>query len=312
MKLSTKHTTLLIISITGATLIITRTILDSAFSHSAAFYIAVPFILSMLLALVTDPPEEQTLWKRYLAEMRLSTIIMLATSAFLFEGFICVLFILPIFYLGITIGFLAKYIWEIQKSKRNRNRMNASVLPLLVFVMALEGVAPSTSFERANQVTKSLIIDAPIHALKANMARPIDLPRDRSLYLSIFPLPVDIQAGSLNPGDIHTLDFVYKRWFFTNIDRGEFHLKIEEVGDRHVKTRVVRNTSYFRKYLDIKGTRVAFDPLPDGRTKVSLMVEYDRLLDPAWYFGPLQSLAVNQSADYLLENVICRAYCDGK
>jgi len=298
-----------LIAITGAVFILARLILDSRFSHSALFYVAIPFTVSILLALVTSPSKKQNAWGAYLRDMRLGTIVLLGTSAFLFEGFLCVLFIIPIYYIVLTLGFLFKLSWE--RAERKRHKANASVIPLFVAILALEGLAPSTSFERQNSVTQTLIIAATIEELKANMARPIDLPGKRALYLSVFPLPVESKTGSLQAGDIHTLSFVYKRWFVTNIDKGELHLRIDEVGERHVKTSIVKNTSYFSKYLTIQGTEVKFTPLSDGRTTVSLTVHYKRLLDPAWYFDPLQKLAVNQSADYLIRSVICRETCDG-
>lgn len=58
--------------------------------------------------------------------------------------------------------------------------------------------------------------------------------------------------------------------------------------------------------MSIDGTQVDFTPLPDGRTKVALTVHYERALDPAWYFGPMQRFAVEQSAQYLIEQVIAR------
>lgn len=302
--------TTLIVAIIGAVFILSRLILDSRFSHSAAFYVAVPFTVSMLLALLTKPPTRRSALGDYLREIRFGTIVLLGTSAFLFEGFLCVLFIIPIYYAIITLGFFFKKLWEV-RNRRKRGRLNASIIPALVAIMAVEGLSPSTSFERQNSVTQTVVIDAPISVLKANMARPIDLPEQRPLYLSVFPLPVETKAGTLKAGDIHELTFVYKRWFITNIDTGELHLRIDEVGPAHVKTSVVRNTTYFSKYLSIEGTRVQMTELASGQTQVALTVRYNRLLDPAWYFAPLQKLAVDQSADYLIDNVICRELCDG-
>ena len=300
---------LIFFAIAGTVFLTTRAILDSPFAHSALFYLAVPFTISMLIGLLTSPPSGQTLGAEYLRELRTGMIFMLGTSAFLFEGFLCVLFVIPIYLIALTAGFLFKTLWLRHKNNRS-GRLKASLIPLVVAVMAVEGLSPSTSLERQNSVTQSLVINAPIETLKANMARAIDLPTKRPLYLSIFPLPVDAQAGSLSPGDIHKLSFLYKRWFFTNTHSGEFHLRIDEVGHRHVKTSVVKNTSYFEKYLSIQGTRVTFTERSDGQTEVNLTVNYERKLDPFWYFGPLQTLAVEQSADYLIKNIICRELCD--
>lgn len=288
-----------------------RLILDSNFANSAVLYVAIPFLVSFAIFQFTEKPKSGRLWMRYLAHLRDATIIMLATSVVLFEGFICVLMFMPIYYLIVSIGFGAEALFRKSEQDR-RSKLKASILPMAIALLAIEGLSPSTSFERQNQVTRSVIVNASIDELKANMGAEINLSARRHWFLSIFPLPVDIQAGTLNPGDVHKLDFIYKRWFFTNIDRGEFHLRIDEVSDTHVKTSVTRNTSYLAKYLNIQGTEVQFNPISENQTEIGLTIHYERLLDPAWYFGPMQKLAVSQSADYLVDQVIVREFQHGE
>ncbi len=288
-----------------------RLILDSNFANSAVLYVAIPFLVSFAIFQFTEKPKSGRLWKRYLAHMRDATIIMLATSVVLFEGFICVLMFMPIYYAIVSIGFLSKA-YPKKDRPSPQNKLRASMLPAMIALLAIEGLSPSTSFERQNQVTRSVVVNASIDQLKANMAAEINLSDRRHWFLSIFPLPVDIQAGTLNPGDVHKLDFIYKRWFFTNIDQGEFHLRIDEVSDTHVKTSVTRNTSYLAKYLDIQGTEVQFNTISENQTEIALTIHYERLLDPAWYFGPMQKFAVSQSADYLVNQVIVREFTHGE
>tara|TARA_R110002072_G_scaffold65527_5_gene161809 strand:+ start:327 stop:1265 length:939 start_codon:yes stop_codon:yes gene_type:complete len=294
-----------LIFLAGVGALTVRALLDSRFANSSLLYVATPFLVSFLLFQFTPKPNKTSATLRYLSHIRDATIVMLATSAFLFEGFLCVLFFMPIFYLIISINFLAD-VFTNRRGRHDRSKLRASVLPIFIAVLAIEGVAPSTSFERQNEVTRTVIIDLSIDELKANMAMPIELPKKRHWFLSVFPLPVDVQAGSLERGDVHKLKFIYKRWFFTNIQEGRFDLRIDAVEATEVRTSVVSNTSYLSKYLKIKNTRIVFDPLPDGRTQVSLTIQYDRLLDPAWYFGPLQRFAVEQSGDYFISSVFVR------
>jgi hypothetical protein len=58
--------------------------------------------------------------------------------------------------------------------------------------------------------------------------------------------------------------------------------------------------------MKIDGTEVRFSDAGGGRTRVSLTVKYHRLLDPSWYFGPMEQLAARQSARYLIDTVIAR------
>lgn len=287
-----------------------RLILDSNFANSAVLYVAIPFLVSFAIFQFTEKPKSGRLWMRYLAHLRDATIIMLATSVVLFEGFLCVLMFMPIYYLIVTIGFGAEALFR-KNEEGKRSKLKASVFPMVIALLAIEGLSPSTSFERQNQVMRTVVVNASIDQLKANMAAEINLSARRHWFLSIFPLPVEVQAGTLNPGDVHKLDFIYKRWFFTNIDRGEFHLRIDEVSEDRVKTSVTRNTSYLAKYLNIQGTEVQFTPISEDQTEIALTIHYERLLDPAWYFGPMQKIAVSQSADYLIDEVIVREFEHG-
>jgi len=46
------------------------------------------------------------------------------------------------------------------------------------------------------------------------------------------------------------------------------------------------------------------------QTEVALTIHYERRLDPAWYFAPMQEFAIGQSADYLIQSVIVREKAD--
>ena len=39
-------------------------------------------------------------------------------------------------------------------------------------------------------------------------------------------------------------------------------------------------------------------------TEVTLTIKYERLLDPVWYFGPLQEYGVKKTADYLIDKMM--------
>ena len=289
----------------GICSIVMRFILDSRFGTTSLTYVLIPFTISFLIYHFLEPADNTTHLSRVWRHFYYATIIMLATSAIIFEGFICVLFFMPIYYIGIAVALIIA-MRDDARDKAKENKLKASIFPLIVIISAVEGLSPSTSFERKNSVTQQVIIEADIATLKANMAQEISLPKDRHWMLTIFPLPQDIQAGSLNEGDVHKMSFIYKRWFFTNIKKGQFHLQLDEVKDNYIKTSVIRNDSYLASYMDIKGTEVKLQALGPHKTKVSLTIHYDRRLDPYWYFGPLQKFTVEQSANYLIDSVIAR------
>lgn len=288
----------------GVAALTIRAVLDSSFRNSALLYLLIPFALSILLYKTTARTDGATTIRRFLNHLRDGTIVMLATSAILFEGFLCVLMFMPIYYFAITIGFLFSLAADAANKRGGGKQVYA--IPALVVLLSMEGAANPLTFERYREATHVAVVDASIDQLKANMARPIAFPSERHWFLSLFPLPTRVEAGTLRPGDIHRMHFVYKRWFFANFSEGDMALRIAEVGPTHIRTEIVRNTSYLSHYMRIEGTDVRFRDLGGGRTRVALTVKYRRLLDPYWYFGPMQQFAATQSAKYLIDSIIRR------
>lgn len=289
----------------GAAALTIRAILDSQFRNSTLLYLIVPFAVSIGIHLLVPRPQGKvSVTRGYLRHLRDATIVMLATSAILFEGFLCVLLFMPIYYVIVTLGFI--FNWLADRPGDRGGRAEAFAIPALVVLLASEGLFDQTTVPRFHEAAYEEVVDGSIAELKANMARPIAFNGRRHWFLSIFPLPTRVQAGTLAVGDVHRLHFVYRRWFFANFQEGDMAIRIDEVGKDRIRTRIVENTSYLSHYMKIEGTEVRFRELGDGRTRVSLTVKYQRLLDPAWYFGPMQQLAAQQSAKYLIDTIIAR------
>jgi hypothetical protein len=287
----------------GASTLTIRAILDSSFRNSTLLYLLVPFAISIAIQKLV-PRSEGIHWGARLRDhLRDATIVFLATSALLFEGFICVLFFMPIYYLIVLVGYGISGFFD---KDDEGNRFRAFGIPALVLLLSAEGLTEATTVERYNEATHVAVLDGSIAELQANMAKPIAFTGKRSWFLSIFPLPTRVEAGTLRAGDVHRLHFLYKRWFLANYHEGEMHVRIAEVSPSRIRTEIVRNDSYLSHYMAIDGTQVLFRDLGQGRTEVRLTVKYRRLLDPVWYFGPLQQRAAQESARYLVETIIAR------
>lgn len=293
----------ILLALAGASTLTLRLLLDSSFGTGTLVYLAVPFILSVALWQFTPSPVGESVGTRYWAHMRAATIVFLATSAFLFEGFICILMFMPIYYIAASLGFAVRLGFE---KRDDTDVFRVAVLPVVAVLLVSEGLVPATTMPR--EQTSTFIADSPLSVaeLKANMAQPIDFEGERHWFLEIFPLPDQIAAGSLAEGDVHQMHFTYRRWLVTNVQRGQMHVRIDHVGERDIATSITRNDSYLASYLKIHGTRINFTPLADGGTRIKLSVLSRRTLDPSWYFGPMQSLATRQSARFFIETIIAR------
>jgi len=298
---------LLLIGVASLTI---RALFDSDFGNGTLLYIVVPFAISLVLAFFTKSSEKTSTIKRYFNHLRIATIIFLATSVVLFEGFICVLMFMPIYYLFVSIGFF--YMWLVRgrhdddANDKARNVFRVATLPTIVLVLASEGLIPATTTERFGTATLIAESSLSVAELQENMALPIKFNADRHWFLKLFPMPDSVEASSLTVGDIHKLHFTYKRWLFTNSHEGEMHVRIAKVSPEHVRTEITRNDSYLANYMDIDGTDIRFTALTNGGTRVALTVRYERKLDPAWYFGPMQHVAARESARQFLRDIIMR------
>ncbi|MDC0603639.1 hypothetical protein OAP14_11595 [Aliiglaciecola sp.] len=288
-----------ILLIIGAASLIIRLLISYEFDRSALLYVGVPFLVAVALLYVVEKPAKPGLTGYYGYLVLWSLIVMLGTSIVLFEGFVCVVMFMPI-YFGIL---LLMYLFQVAIQKlesNNKGTHYVQVLPVLLFLSAFEGVVPSMTFEREYSVTRELLVDASIQNIQQQLAQPMELQVERNWLLSLFPMPTNIDAGTLSSGDVHQIDFVYHRWFVTNTHKGHMKLELTDVQPNYIRTTFLEDTSYIGNYLNLKGTEIGFETLDNGKTKIVLTIHYHRFLDPAWYFGPIQEYAIGHTAELLL------------
>lgn len=268
--------------------------------NSAPLYLGVPYLVAVGLLYLTPDAKPRNHRQWFFRHLRNSLIVLLGTGVLLQEGFVCVVLFAPIYFAVLLLVLLGRWL------EGDGRAVYSPIIAGVVALLSLEGVTGFYSFEREESVTRSVIVQQTPAQLRRNMAMPFDFTESRHWLLRLFPLPSAVEAGSLNPGDLHTVHFTYHRWFVTNTHIGEMKLRIVDVEDDGVTTRVESNTGYLANYMMLHGTRVRFEPVGPGATRVSLTVHYRRLIDPVWYFGPLQRLAAGLSAEYLIGTVIAR------
>ena len=283
-----------------------RVLMDYNFQKSALLYILGPFLVSLALASKHTFQAGATVNARYSKLVVDSLVVMLGSSIVLFEGFLCVLMFMPLYFFIVLISFMIERLKE-NKAKDGKSTLYLNLFPVLIVVMSLEGVVPELSFERESVAGGSKIVNLSIDEIKSNMQKPMDLRTTRPSLLNLFPMPTHISAESLSEGDVHEIYFDYYRWFFTNVHEGRMLLQLSEVGETHVRTRILEDTSYISNYIEFNGTLVSFEEISDDETKVTIEVYYTRSLDPAWYFAPLQKYAISLMAEHLISSIMERS-----
>ena len=298
-----RNRNILLLVIIGVVSILIRLLNEYNFDRSALLYVGIPFLIAFTLLFIERPEPPHNWKKRYVNIIILSLVIMLGSSIILFEGFLCVVMFMPIYFFIIFLMFLLEAFKRYRNSK-NQGTNYVHLLPVLILLSAFEGVIPEFSFEREYEVVSEKIVSANIDDIKQQLKQPIELDKSRHWLLTLFPMPYDIDAETLVAGDVHTINFRYHRWFVTNTHEGSMKLEISEVEDNYIRTRFIEDTSYISNYLKLYGTEINLEAMGNNKTKVTLRIKYHRFLDPVWYFGPLQEYAVGKSAQFLLDEVI--------
>jgi hypothetical protein len=301
-SISSRKRNILIFVLIGVTSIFIRLLYSYEFETSALLYVGIPFFVAIALLAILKKPQHDTLGSYYVYASKWSFIVMLGTSIILFEGFVCVVIFMPIYFFILFLMYLFHTMVQ-RLHEKKKNTLHAHTLPVLIVVSALEGVVPSFEFDREYSVSRDILIDAPAEAIQAQLKQPMELDVDRNWLLSLFPMPTDIEAGSLSSGDVHNIKFVYHRWFVTNTHSGAMSLELTEVSEDYIKTTFLEDTSYISNYMDLKGTEIRFEERDNEQTKVTLTIHYTRFLDPVWYFGPLQEYAIGKTAELLLSEL---------
>ena len=284
--------------------VVSRLLLDSAYGTTGLFYVGVPLAVGACLVAINKSTSGG--WRaKYWNSARDVFLILIAVSILLYEGFICVLLFLPI-YLFIMVIVMAVEAAIRHLKNKARGKLLAHWFPVLGVLMALEGVHPNLSFERESEVVVEKVVAGSVAQLMKNLERPIELKKDRHWFLELFPMPYAVDAGTLQPGDVHEIHFRYHRWIFTNTHQGRMLLEIVEVGESHVRTRFIEDTSYIGHYMSLGGTEIQLHPAGDKEARIRLKVNFERKLDPVWYFGPLERYGVRKMAEFLIDEVVAR------
>ena len=79
--------------------------------------------------------------------------------------------------------------------------------------------------------------------------------------------------------------------------------EIAERSENSVRFRAVSDTSKIAHWLEWEEAEVSWLGQTNGHTLVTWTLRYQRRLDPAWYFGPLERYAVGLTANYLIDTM---------
>jgi hypothetical protein len=261
---------------------------------SAALYIGLPLLLAVGMSLL---PETKSAMG---ATMKGITIALLLSAIVLQEGTICILFAAPIFY---GVGAIIAVFVDRSRRKASESKLLSLVVVAILAVLSTEGTTPLTSFNRDNEVSISKVLNASREEIRSQIAAGTSLGTGKPLFLSLFPYPVSVAPLGLNLGEESKIHFVYVKHIWWTKVEGDLVLKVIESSPDKIVFSTVRDDSYLSHYLKWQRSEVSLVALDDRHTQVTWRLTYRRILDPYWYFGPMQNYAVRLAAEELIDHV---------
>jgi hypothetical protein len=282
---------------------------DNYLHQSAAFFIGVPTVLAITLALTPKAKSATGMIVKGL------TLALLLSGVVFFEGFICILMAAPLFYLvGIVIGIP---IDRARRRKQSEGRIY-SIVGLALILLSVEGVTPATSFSQHEVVRATRVVDAPPNSVEHAIASTPQFDDDLPFYLKLgFPRPAAAYGSGLEVGDRRTIVFGNESPMEPMGDSHQHHpdrvdptgtggvleLKIVRSEDGLVVFKPVEDATAFTHWIKWGRSIVRWEASGAGATEVTWTLHFKRQLSPSWYFGPWQRYAGEKAVGYLIETV---------
>src|ERR1700722_2055157 len=264
-----------------------RYLLGMKYMHSAAMFIGVPAVLAVVLALT---PRTKTVTG---GMMRGITLALLVLAPLLGEGYLCILFASPLFYL---LGVLVAVPVDMAK-RRDKKGQTLSCIVVLLLPLCLEGVVPQLTFNRGQTVEATSIVNGPASRVEQALAQSPRIETTLPTFLRIgFPRPLAARGQGLEIGAQRSI-------LFSGAEGDPAGYVVMQIAQRrpgYVRFETVSDGSKLTQWIRWDASEVEWRPVDATHTEVRWTVHFARQLDPSWYFTPWERMAVRDAAKYLI------------
>ena len=170
------------------------------------------------------------------------------------------------------------------------------------------GVPDTTVVDHAEGRRRDRVALTVVTAVVVALAAGPRFGPPQSFVLSLgIPLPRHGAGSGLAPGSQWTLDYHGSM----HGPGGQITTEVTSSAPGEVRFRTVSDTSITHRWMALGDSAITWRPVADGRTEVTLTMNFVRGLDPSWYFGPLEQWFGTEGAGYLLDSLVLDPPPDG-
>lgn len=254
---------------------------DENFTNTGIYFVVIPGLIAIILSLLPFFPTQTGF-----GVFRATMIAIFASAIVVREGFICVLLASPL--IALVVGLIT---YASRQSRKNRTSA-VLALPMLLLLGAAEG----TLYEFASTITveETRQLDISSEDLVASLAEPAVLPEIEPLLFALpFPEPTSFEGSGLELGSTRRIDFS---------DGGAIDLEISSVTETSVTWTFVETTTSLDEWMTIHHATASWTENSNG-VELTIEIEFDRELAPAFYFDPVQRWGVGELAEVLADMI---------
>jgi hypothetical protein len=284
-----------------------RLVYATGFQRTAALYVGIPTLLAIGLALL--PSSKSAIG----TIMRGSTLAVMIACVILPEGLLCLIFVLPLI---VIIGLIVGSSIDASRAKNRRKSRPLMLIGLPLLLLSSEGVVGSP-INPHDAVKSSVVIQAKPADIAAALAKTPTFGAELPMFLTVgFNRPISASGSGLAVGDERTIEFTggthddhpLRLFGLTGTRSVDHHshmrLTITESTPGRVVFSIDHDTTMLERWADLDRAVVTWEPLDASHVRVTWRFEYQRLLSPTVYFGPLQRFGLSEAADYLLDTLV--------
>lgn len=266
-------------------------ILDSlSLKHSAALFLGIPLIMTLLLTRCMHT-------KSITRHMMTGLIVgLIASYVVLKEGSFCVPMTAPLF---LFTGLVTSQSLQAYQHSRNSQRYLLLTPCILILMLSLEGISEKLSVKRTSVISYTSETSLGTEEIIQRLSQNNQITKLPLLLRWGFPQPVNVSGSGINVGATREIYFAGGEG-----KPGSALFKLIEQKENMLKFELVYDDSHISHWLNWKSSTVRWNTTSHGKTQINWEIEYQRQLDPSWYFGPLQNLAVKAAAKTLVDNLI--------
>ncbi len=262
-----------------------KVVMGLGLGHTSLMFIGIPVVLAIILVLAPTPKSATG------SILRGMTLALLIVAPLVGEGYLCILFASPLFLVvGLAVGLVVD-------SSRAKRSTTLSCIAILILPFSLEGIVPQLTYNRAQSVEATQIINASSIQVEAALTQSPDITTALPRFLRIgFPRPLEARGSGLALNSLRTIHFAGAE----GDPPGDLVMRVACSKSGYIRFEAISDSSKLLQWVRWQSSEVVYTSVDPTHTRVTWKISFDRQLDPYWYFAPWEEFAVRKAANYLI------------